>query len=708
MRITSIFQAGSAARIFTAILLVCLASGCASTSVFHAYPLQVKPIIRDLKEGKQVDLSTTFEAGLKSRDQILYLMERGRIAQIQGQTETSSSDFRLAIEAIKQNDQKAVLTASGGAAQTAALLVNDNAIPYAGCGYERVFVHHYQAWNYLMGGDIEGAGVELRIAGTEQDSSLKAHAKEVEGTLRKAQAQHVKVPLDNSELKKTFSDMDQAADLVKNSFQNAYTFFLSGLVRELLKEENDAYIDYRKALEIFPGNDYLQRDVLRLAIKLDMSDDTDRFRALYPDAYKAVTEGETRCSLGLSEIEFNIWLDRLRAPFEKRDNESLRVIVAEFRRDYEKNPCRNRIENALFLQLKTAEQYASWYAHGIKWGITGDEFKKWFRKIRLPYEKQDKEGLRGVISEFRIAQSANPDAAQIEAALVTKLSETSTTSPEAQDCRTISETEFNLWTEKLRLPFDARDNAGMQSVIAAFREAFKTYQDAAEAERALVLRLRISERRKTLAFGTNQVSRSELVVFFEDDFVPEKKEIKIPLPVLSAGCIAAVAFPIYTGGPTATTPLSVCDSEGALGDAQPICYVGSMSVMALKEEIPAIVARQMIRTTTKLLASKAINNAARSQSTKSGSDALLAACVAVGTSAYNVLTENADLRSWMTLPNAVQIMRTDISAGAHSIEFVHNASGARAKVDIDSKLGGKVFVRVTRTGERLYCNAASF
>ncbi len=57
---------------------------------------------------------------------------------------------------------------------------------------------------------------------------------------------------------------------MKHSFQNAATFYLSGVVWEMLGERNDAYIDYKKALEIFPDNLFLQADVMRLGKRLGM------------------------------------------------------------------------------------------------------------------------------------------------------------------------------------------------------------------------------------------------------------------------------------------------------------------------------------------------------------------------------------------------------------------------------------------------------
>jgi hypothetical protein len=71
---------------------------------------------------------------------------------------------------------------------------------------------------------------------------------------------------------KFFNDMDLAAGRVKSGFQNAATFYLSGLIYEATGQTNDAYIDYRKALEIVPDNPYLQKDAVRTGARAGMDD----------------------------------------------------------------------------------------------------------------------------------------------------------------------------------------------------------------------------------------------------------------------------------------------------------------------------------------------------------------------------------------------------------------------------------------------------
>jgi len=252
-------------------------SACATTSIFDPYPHQIADVKTKIEQ-------RSFEKPLKfldkqrdSQDRTLYMLERGRVSQLQGEPDVSVKDFALAIKTESIADEKAVVSASDTAAKGAALITNDNAIPYRAASYERVMMHHYQAINYLMKKDLEGAGVEVRRAALEQRDALERHNKEVAEAENKAREKKYDPSRHNEQVNRRFAAMYAAASDVKNSFQNAYTFYLSGLIYEKLGEPNDAYIDYKKALEIFPDNPVLHKDLLRLAKLLGFREDYDIF-----------------------------------------------------------------------------------------------------------------------------------------------------------------------------------------------------------------------------------------------------------------------------------------------------------------------------------------------------------------------------------------------------------------------------------------------
>ncbi len=184
--------------------------------------------------------------------------------QLAGNYGDSQADFQSIIDHFDAADLEARIKGSKLAAQGASLLTNDNVIPYSGSGYERILTHNFQAFNYLGQKDREGAGVELRKAGLEQRILLERHEKEIAEAHKKASEKGVAV----GEISKHFVGMDEIAGRVKNSFQNAYTFYTSAAFWEATGELNSALVDYKKAYEINRDSTLLPKDISRVSARL--------------------------------------------------------------------------------------------------------------------------------------------------------------------------------------------------------------------------------------------------------------------------------------------------------------------------------------------------------------------------------------------------------------------------------------------------------
>ena len=138
-------------------LFAALLAGCGT---FSQYPMGMEQTtLSPLREGKKTDYQKTFGKRTNGTAQVLFSMEMGRVAQLEGDFEISRSAFAGAIAATEDQDNKAAISASGAAAQTGAVLVNDKVIPYRAPSYERTLMHHYQTLNYLASNDVVGAGV---------------------------------------------------------------------------------------------------------------------------------------------------------------------------------------------------------------------------------------------------------------------------------------------------------------------------------------------------------------------------------------------------------------------------------------------------------------------------------------------------------------------------------------------------------------------
>lgn len=253
---------------------------------------KVPELLGELASGRRLDLNSVLSNELYGRDEALARVERGRLAQLLGEGQISVSEFSKAVDIIKGIDDRAMISIRDIGAHAVALVVNDNMIPYEPAGFERVLVFHFQALNYLMDGKLEDAGVEVRRANAEQEVALKAHERELADAEAEAKEHGFHPSAFTSGVLKSLGNSKQVAALVKNSFQNAYTFYMSAVVHEAMNEANDAYIDYKKALEIAPTNTIIQRDVARLAKALSMEDDKASFSRRFPSVYSAARDAD--------------------------------------------------------------------------------------------------------------------------------------------------------------------------------------------------------------------------------------------------------------------------------------------------------------------------------------------------------------------------------------------------------------------------------
>ncbi|REL26520.1 hypothetical protein DXX93_07955 [Thalassotalea euphylliae] len=266
-----------AKRLFVVCAVVAM-SGCATlqlNNLFQDYASQFQPVRTALVQGDiESAQSNIKKAYAGDTNYQLSLVEQGRIAFLQGDIKQSKWWFEQSYQALEQERARAKLTVGRSVEQVNTLVTNDNAIAYQLPAYEQSMMHGYQALNYAFAHDLEGALVEVRRANYIQEAALAQHEREL---LNAEQAQAIE-GIDLNYLDNTMSALTSKAGQLKNGFQNAYTFYLSGILYEAAGQLNDAYIDYKRAFEIFPENRYLQRDVLRLGSVLGMNNDLDVYR----------------------------------------------------------------------------------------------------------------------------------------------------------------------------------------------------------------------------------------------------------------------------------------------------------------------------------------------------------------------------------------------------------------------------------------------
>ncbi|MFM5161870.1 COG3014 family protein [Aeromonas rivipollensis] len=244
-----------------------LLGGCASRwqDLFVSYSDQMVPLRNQLLLGHAAEALPKVRESTPGDDTyVLDQLEKGRIAWLAGQDAISKQGFAAADSRLAWEESQARYRLSQGLAQAGSLLTNDQTMAYRTPDYERTMLHHYLALNYLQRGDAEGALVEVRRANQVQERALKARADEVRKAKEKSEESEAEGEM-HQLMSRGAPELDRLIGQVKNGFQNAYTFYFSGVLYEAAGDLNDAWVDYQRGYQIAPDNQSLQDALLRLA-----------------------------------------------------------------------------------------------------------------------------------------------------------------------------------------------------------------------------------------------------------------------------------------------------------------------------------------------------------------------------------------------------------------------------------------------------------
>ncbi len=244
-----------------------LLSGCSTigiTDLFQDYATQLKPVRQAVSQNNIASAQQLLPSNSRGHSNyLLNQLETARLEFLAKQNSEANETFEAVYQNMEKKRQAAKVQLSAGLEQTNSLLTNDSVIGYEPAAYEMTMLHSYKALSYVFDKQIESALVEVRRANKVQEDALKDNQAVLDEQAEKAA--------------EGYPDMAELIGNVKNGFQNAFTFYLSGLLYEADKQFDDAYIDYKKALEINSENSYLQQTVLRLAKKQGFDQDFEEF-----------------------------------------------------------------------------------------------------------------------------------------------------------------------------------------------------------------------------------------------------------------------------------------------------------------------------------------------------------------------------------------------------------------------------------------------
>lgn len=255
--------------VFISFTLLCLLiAACATSTLFVPYPVVLEKSLRKFESG-EIDEATKRLEKLSGEEQnrVLYKLEQGMLYHIVGDFESSIASLAQAEKTAIDYEKKPIISLTDTGASLSTAFTNDNAIPYRGYGYERVMLNTVLALNYLFLGKVEDAAVEVRRADLQQKRQLERHREEMLRAKEARKKEKIDPGSDDKVLQR-YREMGAHYENVANSFMNAFTYYISGVIYELYGQPNDAYIDYKKAYELQPDLSFLRRDLLRLSRRL--------------------------------------------------------------------------------------------------------------------------------------------------------------------------------------------------------------------------------------------------------------------------------------------------------------------------------------------------------------------------------------------------------------------------------------------------------
>ncbi|WP_434678553.1 hypothetical protein J3P77_21145 [Pseudomonas sp. R1-18] len=248
-------------RALTALALITAVqlTGCAA---FRSYDSELKETSQQLVSGNVDAALTTLEKNNTSADKdLLYYFEKGELLRAKGDFTGSQAAWRAADQVVYKWEESVKLDTEKYLAQFGSFLVNDKVRRYEGYDYEKVMLTTQMALNLLASNDFDGARTEIK----------KTHEREaVIAELRDKEYLKSEQEAENRGVKTQFKDLQgypvaslDAPEVVglKNSYQSAFSHYLSGFVYEALGEKGLAAPGYRKAAELRPNTPLLEQTI---------------------------------------------------------------------------------------------------------------------------------------------------------------------------------------------------------------------------------------------------------------------------------------------------------------------------------------------------------------------------------------------------------------------------------------------------------------
>ena len=157
----------------------------------------------------------------------------------------------------------------------------------------------------------------------------------------------------------------------------------------------------------------------------------------------------------------------------------------------------------------------------------------------------------------------------------------------------------------------------------------------------------------------------------------QSRQFALPMWVQGRFVVLPYSFPVITTTSVPSWPRRVV-VEGSALPVEPITSVDAMARRRLKDDMPAVMLRATIRTTT---AAVLQYQAQRGGDRQSLATALAAAALTVGSAAL----ASADDRTWRALPSDIYVARGRLPRGSHTVTLETSDGPRRASIEVTGR-----------------------
>ncbi|PWB32717.1 hypothetical protein DCO48_12665 [Pseudomonas sp. SDI] len=264
-----------ASRVLT-IATLCAAVQLTGCSAFRNYDSELQQTNQHLTSGNVDAALALLEKNNSGDDKdLLYYFEKGELLRSKGDLNGSQTAWREADNVVFKWEESVKLDTDKYLGQFGSYLVNDKVRKYEGYDYEKVMLTTQMALNLLAQNDFEGARTEIKK--THEREAVIAELRDKEYLKQEQEAEKEGVKTEYKDLQGYPVAALDAPDVVglKNSYQSAFSHYLSGYVYEALGEKGLAAPGYRKAAELRPNTPLLEKALIELDKPAGKNADSD-------------------------------------------------------------------------------------------------------------------------------------------------------------------------------------------------------------------------------------------------------------------------------------------------------------------------------------------------------------------------------------------------------------------------------------------------